>query len=233
MELIKKKIDTSDPAFVQLKKAREALGISIATLADRLKMNKEHIRAIESGHFDQLPFAGIYRKKLIGNYAELVGLQKALLTKQFEMEQGEASSPLPFHHRRSRSWWQNLPFIFRVSGLSAMALMVIGYLGFQVKQIVNPPLLELFAPIDGVIAKTQTVAVKGKTDKEVKVTINGKEVTHDEQGGFEEPITLTQGVNTIIISATSKHGKSTTLTRYVVAQKDHQFSLSDTTQIHN
>lgn len=233
MELTKKKIETSEALCVQLKTAREQKGIKKESLAERLKMSKEHIDAIESGDFKLLPFALIYQKKLIGNYAELVGLQKNIIMKQFEIEQTEIMGKLPLKKKYRQNWWYNLPFVLRASGTSALALLLFGYLGFQIKQIVKPPELELFAPIDGVIAKTQTVTVKGKTNKEVKVTINGKEVDHDEQGGFDEPITLAQGVNTIIVSATSKHGKSKTLTRYVVAQKEQQFSLIETSPTRN
>lgn len=233
MELSKKKIECPQSVAIRLKHARELHGFSIFTLSEKLKMNKEHIEMIEDGQFDRLPFAFVYQKKLIGNFAEIVGLEKNSLMKQFEIElHQQKTSHESLHHttKKTHIKFFNLPNIFRVTTLSLFVITFLGYLGYQVKQIVNPPQLTLASPLDGTITKDQTIDVKGKTEKEVKVLINGKEVKHDEQGIFQEPITLTQGVNTIVISATTKHNKTTTLTRYVVSQKDAQFSLSERVQ---
>lgn len=234
MELTKKKIETSESISSQLKKAREAQGFSFEEIAQQLKMSTQHIEDIEAGAFDRLPFAPIYQKKLLGNYATIVGIEKNVITQQFELEQKKSKAQsFSITKKRRRDWWYNMPLLFRVGAISTVSLLLFGYLGFQVKQIITPPTLQLFAPVDGLIAKTETVEIKGKTDREVRVTINGNEITHDDQGGFYTPLSLTQGVNTIVISATSKHGKSTTLTRYVVAQKDQQFSLIPTPQSRN
>ncbi len=227
MTFSKKPLETSDTLPMQLKNARLTLELSVETMAERLKMNKEHIFALESGNFSQLPFSLLYQKKLIGNYAELVGLQKSAMIKQFELEHskgGEKKSTSSFSIKPKKQWY-NFPAVFRVSSMSVVAFFMVGYLIFQVQQILQPPELELFAPLDGVIAKSSMVEVRGKTDKEVKITINGKEIAHDEQGAFEESMNLNQGVNTLVISATSKHGKSKTVTRYVVAQKNQEFTL--------
>lgn len=233
MKLTKKTLKHAESISFQLKHAREELSLSIPEVADKLKMSKEHIELIEAGQYDRLPFATIYQKKLLGNYAELLGISKQIIMKQFEIEKGSKSSVQPLKIRRFHDWKFNLPFVFRVGGVSLTAVFLLGYLGFQVKQIVTPPQLQLFAPLDGMVTKDQAVEVKGKTDSEVKVRINGKEIKHSEQGVFNEPLTLTPGVNTIIISATTKHGKTSTLTRYVVAQKDAQFTLGQSNVTRN
>lgn len=239
MKLTKKKLTHAESISFQLKHAREELSLSIPEVADKLKMNKEHIELIEAGQYDRLPFATIYQKKLLGNYAELLGISKQIIMKQFEIEKGSRPAGrsegelTTVKIRRFHDWKFNLPFVFRVGGVSLTAVFLLGYLGFQVKQIVKPPQLQLFAPLDGMVTKDQAVEVKGKTDSEVKVMINGKEVKHSEQGVFNEPLTLTPGVNTIIISATTKHGKTSTLTRYVVAQKDTQFTLGQSNVTRN
>lgn len=233
MKLTKKKLEPAEPISFRLKHAREERHLSIPEVADLLKMNKEHIELIESGEYARLPFAHIYQKKLLGNYAEVLGLSKENIMKQFEIERGEKDQVTPVKIRRFHESKFNLPSFLRVSGVVLSSTFLLGYLGYQVKQIVNPPELQLFAPIDGLVTKDQSIQVKGKTESEVKVTINGKEIKHDEQGVFDEPMTLSQGVNTIIISATTKHGKISTLTRYVVAQKDTQFSLGETTVSRN
>ena len=229
MDLTKKKIESAESISIRLKHAREMQNFSLRQVADQLKMNKEHIELIESNQFERLPFASIYQKKLVGNYAEIVGLEKYTLMKQFEIEKRITTQKsvhiLLTPHKKQKSWRLNFPTLFRTGTITLSTILLLGYLGYQVTQIVKPPELTLISPLDGAITQSEAVDVKGKTEKEVRVLINGKEVKRDEHGIFDESIPLTQGVNTIVISATTKHNKTTTLTRYVIAQKENQFSL--------
>ncbi len=233
MELTKKKLKPAESISFQLKHAREEHHLSIPEVADRLKMSKEHIELIESGDYSRLPFALIYQKKLLGNYAELVDLNKETLLQQFQVEQCPAVNLPQIKFRRLHEKKFTLPFVLRIGAISLSTFVLLGYFVFQIKQIVKPPELTLVAPLDGLVTKDESIEVKGKTESEVRVMINGKEVKHGEQGDFQEPLTLAPGVNTIVISATSKHGKTATLTRYVVAQKDTQFSLGASTVSQN
>lgn len=233
MELTKKKLKPAESISFQLKHAREEHNLSIPEVADRLKMSKEHIELIESGDYSRLPFALIYQKKLLGNYAELVDLNKETILQQFQVEQCPAVHLPQVKFRRLHEKKFTLPFVLRIGAISLSTFVLLGYFVFQIKQIVKPPELTLVAPLDGLVTKDESIEVKGKTESEVRVMINGKEVKHGEQGDFQEPLTLAPGVNTIVISAISKHGKTATLTRYVVAQKDTQFSLGASTVSQN
>ena len=44
----------------------------------------------------------------------------------------------------------------------------------------------------------------------------------NEQGHFASTIDLSKGVNTITMTATKKHGKSTSLVRHVIYQEKYQ-----------
>ncbi|MCX6779887.1 MAG: hypothetical protein NT034_01765 [Candidatus Magasanikbacteria bacterium] len=45
---------------------------------------------------------------------------------------------------------------------------------------------------------------------------NGQEIKVDENGQFNTTILLADGVNTLTLSTTKKHGKTTTLVRHIV-----------------
>ncbi len=87
-----------------------------------------------------------------------------------------------------------------------------------------PPTLNISSPVDGLVTNTASLTVKGVTNdvtsSPVTVTIklnNGtaESVTVGSDGAFNKVLTLTNGTNTITITATDSAGKSTTVTRTV------------------
>ena len=74
-----------------------------------------------------------------------------------------------------------------------------------------PPSLNLFSPSDNQsFSKDQNMTeVKGTTDPDVKVTVNGLWAITDSNGNFEYSLPLQNGENTIKISATDLAGNKT------------------------
>jgi hypothetical protein len=71
-----------------------------------------------------------------------------------------------------------------------------------------PPSLNISSPSDGQsFSKDQnTIDIRGTTDAEVKVTVNGFWAITDSNGNFEYTLNLQNGDNTIKISATDQAG---------------------------
>lgn len=236
MQFQTKNLEKKEPTCIQLKLLREAKGISLQDMSDRLKMSKSHIVALEECRSADLPFAPIYKKKMVKQYCHIIGADYATLVHQFveeELEENILSQEKLPHSQKTLYRWNHLPFFFRLSAILAIALLFFGYLGLQVKKIIEPPELNLFSPINGMITADSNLQIKGQTDKEVKVMINGKEIKNSEQGIFDETLALSPGVNTLIISAEKKHGKTTTETRYVVRENKAEFSLSNNPNANN
>ncbi len=87
-----------------------------------------------------------------------------------------------------------------------------------------PPSLNITAPADGLITANATLTIKGTTNDatsspvSVVVSLNGASqgaVTVASDGSFSKVITLAEGGNTIVITATDAAGKSSTVTRGV------------------
>ncbi len=87
-----------------------------------------------------------------------------------------------------------------------------------------PPTLNISAPTDGLITSTPSLAVRGTTNDtssspvSVKISLNGVDQGGVEVGGdgsFSKTITLAEGVNTIVITATDGAGKESSVTRTV------------------
>ena len=87
-----------------------------------------------------------------------------------------------------------------------------------------PPTLNVTSPTDNLVTASQSLTVAGITNDatsspvEIKITLNGADqggVTVGAGGAFSKGVTLAEGANTIVITATDAAGKVSTVTRNV------------------
>lgn len=87
-----------------------------------------------------------------------------------------------------------------------------------------PPTLNISAPADGISVNTKSLTVAGTTNDStsspvtVKITLNGTDqgsVSVGSNGAFSKSVTLADGNNTIVITATDAAGKASSVTRTV------------------
>ncbi len=87
-----------------------------------------------------------------------------------------------------------------------------------------PPVLNVSAPVNNLVTNQSSLTVNGSTNdattSPVTVTVklnsgSAQSVTVDGSGNFTKTLTLVNGVNTIVITATDGAGKVTTITRTV------------------
>lgn len=84
-----------------------------------------------------------------------------------------------------------------------------------------PPVLNITSPQDNLITANGSVVVTGKTNDTtsspvvIDIKVNGTDagsVTVETDGSFSKSITLTEGENTVVITATDKASKTTSVT---------------------
>lgn len=87
-----------------------------------------------------------------------------------------------------------------------------------------PPTLNVTSPTEGMITSTQSLTVSGTTNDAtsspvtVKISLNGADqgaVTVGGDGAFNKAVTLKEGANVIVVTATDAAGKSSSVTRNV------------------
>jgi Glucodextranase, domain B len=72
----------------------------------------------------------------------------------------------------------------------------------------TPPSLTISAPPEMFVSPAPSVAVKGRTEREARVKINGLKVAVGPDGSFDYPLTLKEGVNLVTIEAVDPAGNS-------------------------
>lgn len=214
----KKELEPCKRVCLRLKQLREEHMVSLAEMAARTNISRQHLEAIETCDFKKLPDGVIYHKNFVRRYLEALGIDPAPYITQFQEEETQ-NIPHPKKgtpRRISFLQFGNLPATIRLCAIAVVMLIFVGYLGYQVKRIVEPPALTLVSPQNGMVSDQQSILVQGTTEQEALITINGEAIQNSEHGTFEQLIDLSPGLNTITIVAQKKHGKTTQETRYIV-----------------
>ncbi len=201
---------------LRLKKLRLEQNKTIEEISQKTKIDKKYLIALEECRFKDLPTVTIYQKNILKSYIHALGIEAQPFLKQYILEENilkKKKTPTKKNHTNK---FCHLPDIIKYGIMFSLILLLVIYLVWQVKKIVDPPELIIFSPQDGLITNQIQLPITGKTDKGAFISLNGKEITHDEEGHFEEVIDLQTGVNTISVTAHKKHGKTITETRNVV-----------------
>lgn len=230
----KKTIKSSEKVGDKMTKLRQERGWSISDLHQATRLEKDYIIAIESSAYHKLPEGKAYKKMFIKKYLSAFNVNKEEYLQQFEEEELSFDKSNQNNLRKkSKTSFKNIPLIARVSAIILLIISLLGYIGFQLQDILKPPPLALESPSESQTTNEKQITVKGKTAKEVTVSINGEHVPNTSQGEFQKKLELQSGLNTIIIKATKKHGKTTTVVRHVVVKEGSQISYKNKNQVDN
>lgn len=215
-----KKIDTAVRLGDQLRSRRETLKLSLEQAADRTRIPLKYLAALESSMFTDLPKTTAHRLAYVKEYTKFLGLSSAVSVSQFTCEDGlEDSQYIHPQQAVKLSHFASISIFVRNAVMISAVVLFSSYLVWQVKGVLEPPRLAVYSPQEGYVINQPRALIVGETDKETHLSINGQSIMVNEQGKFEAPIDLSSGVNTIIIEAAKKHGKTTTVVRHVVVKQ--------------
>ncbi|MBI3956099.1 helix-turn-helix domain-containing protein [Candidatus Gottesmanbacteria bacterium] len=204
-----------------LREAREAKHVTFAQIEAATKIRAKFLEAIEADDYSLLP-SQAYAKGFVKNYADFVGISSATILAFFRRQTREAAKsailPKGVAQHLNRTWLQLTPGRFLIFLFVGLVVTFLIYLGIQYGKLRNPPGLTIEAPKEGAFVTAKKVDVLGAADGDATVTVNGISVLVRSDGKFFDQVTLEPGGNTIIVTATSRYGKETTVTRNVTYQ---------------
>lgn len=211
-------------------KKRESLQLNIEELALRTRIAEKHLLALEQSNFTELPKAKAFRLAYIREYALALGLESQQCVDQFTREDGLSDTPFIHPRRTLRGFpFASIALFLRNALVIGGVMLFAGYLLWQIHGVLEPPRLIVYSPVEGLVLHTPIALVQGETDPETHLSVNGQDIMVNDTGVFETKIDLSDGINTIIITAEKKHGKTATITRHLMVQqkKNDQISLNN------
>lgn len=205
-----------------LKEQREKEFYTLEDVEKHTKIRKELLEALEADNYTKLP-PTTFIQGFIKNYSKFLNLDSEKLLAVFRRDY-ESGKHLPlvmdslvnplnkkrFHITPSRV----LTLIIGIVVVSFFA-----YLWFEYRQYIGAPSLEVSTPVDQQTVETSTITVEGKTDPESKVLVNNQEIIVDPEGKFKEEIEVNLSVNTVVVTAMGRFGKSAKIERTVFLKK--------------
>jgi hypothetical protein len=91
--------------------------------------------------------------------------------------------------------------ILKISTLSVFFLFIIVYAFFRSHDLIFGVKIKNVNLTDGATLSENVLKVTGNAKNAVKLTLNGREISIDQSGNFNETITLLKGYNTVSIRA--------------------------------
>jgi len=98
--------------------------------------------------------------------------------------------------------------ILKILILAVFFIFIIIYAFFRSRDLIFGVKIKNVNIVDGTTMTESVLNVFGNAKNAVKLTLNGREISIDKSGNFNETIALLSGYNIITIEATDKFGKS-------------------------
>ena len=199
-----------------LKSARLKKRYSLKRVEKETKIRKEFIEAIEIGNWTalpELPVVAGFVKNLASFLNVDVKTAYATLKRDYP-PRGLLINPKPDVGWKF-TWTPKYTFLV---GILIIILALFGYLGFQFIRFNSPPVLEVARPPDNFIATSNKVDVSGKTDSDATIRINNQLVLVGSDGTFDGWVEIFEGTKEIVITATNRSKKETTVVRKIIPE---------------
>lgn len=198
--------------------ARIEQGISVEDLESVTKIKASFIKALESEDWEKLPEFPIVLG-FVKNLASSLGVDEkkatAILKRDYPPKK-LSINPKPDVYTNKQILGPKTVFAL---GILFFTLIVGGYLLFQYIRFVSPPLLSVVSPIDGQTVLGNEALVFGSTQLDAKVTVDNQPVLVDDNGKFSVNIPVSSDTNQIVVTAQSRSGKTTIISRKINVQK--------------
>jgi cytoskeletal protein RodZ len=183
------------------------------------KIRGKYLRQIE-GDDSHLP-NDVYTRGFVQSYGNYLGLDGKTLARRYGEERGDvishaAARVKPIRSRRLVFTPQVAIVIGIVAGLGAVA----AYLVWQFSALAAAPSLDVSQPKSDQVLYGSLLDIKGKTTPGADVLVNDSPILSDSDGNFTDQLALQDGVNTVRITAKNHLGKTTTVTRNILAHVD-------------
>ena len=102
---------------------------------------------------------------------------------------------------------QDAKKIARILFLSILFLFIIVYGFFRSKDLIFGVKIKNVNIVDGAKVTESILEITGNAKNAINLTLNGREISVNQQGDFDETISLLSGYNIINIKAQDKFGK--------------------------
>ncbi len=206
----------------KLKALRKEAKLTLSEVSQKTKIQKNYLKAFEAGNYHKLPDP-IYTRNFLKRFVKTLGGDEKYYLDLFEAERGTCDFVKQSQAPRQRTRAVKLLVASRFVKISIFILLVgilSVYIGSEIKDIVAAPSLLVEVPFDGYQTDKATIMVKGQTETNTKVKINGSDILLNSDGSFLTEVSLERGLNMITVEGSKRYSKSAKEYRRVIFEQD-------------
>lgn len=218
MSFSERPLNATDTIGELLQHGRKAMNLSVAQVAEQTRIGSRFIEALEQGRYKELP-GSVYVRKYVSELCRLYTLPFERLSEQLAREISVTQPKEVRLSPKSSAKPLQIPNLFRWGAVGILVAVVGTYFTWQVVRLITPPQIEVTQPSQDIVLDQLSVIVKGKTQPGAQITINEQAADVDEQGNFEEEVSLRPGLNRLEIAAQTKYSSQSIVVRQIVVEK--------------
>lgn len=192
-----------------LREERLAQKYTLEEVERNTKIKLVYLRAIEDGKFTDLP-SKTYAQGFVKNYAKFLGIpaEKAIPLFRREYEAQQREEFMPRFRKTQDKIGKRKVLNIKYGVFGVLALIIVGFLIFQLSSFFQGPQLEIEQPQEGDRLVGNIIRVEGTTDPSATVLVNEEEAYVGLDGKFEKSIYLFEGARTINVEAINRFENS-------------------------
>ena len=203
-----------------LQERREHMGITIEEVAHQLNIPPRQIRSLEQGDFSGFS-AEVYARGAYVKYATFLGMNPEQAQRTALRALSGVRQPVQLRMHTPQRWFERMisPKLVIIAGGSCLALLVIGYIAWQVRSFWQLPALELTSPTKTYL-EDEVIMIRGKSEPNARVRINGESVLLRGDATFEVEVTLHPGINVMYAEAENAAGRIRVIEQHLLHPRD-------------
>ncbi len=227
MPIVIRKFNHTETIGDALRSLRFSIPRTLSEMAAATRIQKTILDAFERNAFDRLP-APSYARRFLRTYVRALGGDEAYFLQRFDEENGCCDlthvARLP-PRRTGRLWrWTGLTAA-KAIGVALASVSIIGYLGWEVRNITAPPRLGVDFPVDGYVTHDAMIRLRGQADPKATVKVNGTEVLTRQDGTFEADVALQRGLNVVTVEGAKRYSLPAETYRRIILEETTQNAL--------
>lgn len=200
-----------------LRDKRNTLELSLDLVADKTRVKKEYLEALENSDFAKLPSAPV-TKGFLKSYARLLHLNPETLIAMYRRDYDEVMGEILPHGLVDPVVKKTRFFSVPILLTTIAVLAFLSFLGIQLLSWWSLPKLEILQPVEGEIYG-ELLTVKGTTDPGVSLKVGDQSVVVSSSGEFSLDLKYPAGTHRLLIQASTRDGKTRLLERTFTVSK--------------
>lgn len=191
----------------RLASARERQHVSLEDASRDLRIPMKQLIALEEEDL-AIFSAELYARGAYRAYATYLGMYNTVVSREFYRTLSHVRQRIPLKLHTPETFLESLihPRIIFVAGCLGIALLVGGYIAWQVQSFWRLPSLTISGPLSRSAPGPDTVII-GRAEQLARVTANGEQVLLRHDASFSIPLSLHSGINPIRIEAINAAGR--------------------------